>query len=915
MEKLEKYLNKKYGKGTEEYTHTSFNGGKWNIPITEIQELHKEIIKRTERGEECNIIERIIKNSKNKIIMMDLDFRFNKHKKTNITEEIERNVVRLVIDSIKEIMEIGEEKYTIFVMEKEGAKEIKNKEYVSKEGMHIIIPDVKVGYEEQYRIREEMIRRWEEYVRIENEIQRPEQIIDKAVIEKNGWILYKCSKKGEKPYKIKTVYDNENNEQEYEGEDIDIIDILSYNYTENDETIKILKGKRREEKKEKIEKPKIIKKKENTMEITREKEEVRRLIKMINTNRADDYEEWTNMCWILRSISDDEEMYKIFTEFSKKSKKYDEGECEKLWKTNKGKDKKTIASLHWLAKKDNNTEYNKNRTLEEYINYSLSGTTYDIANVMYQKYKEQYVCTSANGKEWFEFRDHRWHQCEGGISLRKKISNEINEIYNDLIKRETDNDKVKILNEITCKLRDQPFKEKLMKECVTLFYISNWTKKLDSNLMLISFENGIYELDNNKFRDGKPEDLISISTGKKYTLDINIPEGIIDEIQTFLTQIIPMSEVKHFVLKVLASFLQGNNPDEKFHVWTGVGGNGKSKLLELLENTLGEYAGKLSISMLTEKRPNSTVANPELARTRGKRICTFQEPDEGARINIGLLKELTGGDKIICRGLFKEPFEMKPQFKLLLCCNHKPKVPPDEESTWRRLLIVEFISKFVKNPQGEYEYKRNDNLSTEKIPEWSNYFINILLKYYYKYKEEGLNPPQEVINSTNEYKLETDEYLQFIKEHLIEDKNNIIKLDEIYNVFTLWYNSNYAPQKVKSRKEFKMQMEKKFKQPYYSRVTNGGWMGWKINLFNETKDIKQNETKDIKQNQTPMDWMVQNTEEGNDDEKVPISECIVRYNEETKQNISPIEWGKLIKYKQGKNKFRYYKDRKWKNIE
>ena len=90
---------------------------------------------------------------------------------------------------------------------------------------------------------------------------------------------------------------------------------------------------------------------------------------------------------------------------------------------------------------------------------------------------------------------------------------------------------------------------------------------------------------------------------------------------------------------------------------------------------------KLSITLLTQKRPPSGAPCPELARARAARFASMQEPGENERMNIGYMKELTGGDKIMVRSLFKEPFEFKPKFKLALCCNHLPKYLLNDEGS------------------------------------------------------------------------------------------------------------------------------------------------------------------------------------------------------------------------------------------
>lgn len=937
-------------------THTIMPGGykgypwgKFEIPLDKQDELVESLSnvvfnpKIDDKTKNIPIVE-CIPQSRIKPITLDFDFRYpitvttRQHTNNHIS-----HITNLISQAINQYLDVP--RYEIHIFERKTPYVEDKKIKVLKDGIHFILPEVVCHVDVQHLIRKNILLNIDEHVFKNSDIgvlpliNDPESVIDKAVISTNPWMMYGASKPGKLPYELTNIIlvENDPNNTEnpillswvpvFPSNNADLIKRYSLNGKEEQE-IKIKSDKLHElDKKIKVV-PNIKKPSKKKVElrsstqIEHDKELASKLIKLIDPKRADDYNEWIDICWILRGISNDADMYQLFIDFSQSSSKFDEENCQMIWNGDSSRDTKTIGSLCRLAKIDNIEAYNIiwTSSLDQYIDYSLSCTTFDVANVIYQMFKDVYVCTSAKGNEWFEFHDHLWHRCEGGVTLKKKINNEVLNLYLNKIKSyvnqsmsissENENDsteqdkntclyKSKALTELTYKLRDQTFKDKLMKECTTMFYNGKWIERLDSNLLLIGFENGVYDLKKKEFRDGHPDDLISISTGKNYNIDA--PKYIMDEINFFLSQLFPVARIKHYVLKTMSSFLQGTNPDEKFHVWSGVGGNGKSKLLELLEKTLGDYAGKLNISMLTEKRPASTIANPELARTRGKRLCSFQEPDEGAKINIGLVKELTGGDKIICRSLFKESFEMNPQFKLLLCCNHKPKVPADEESTWRRFLIVEFQSKFIQNPNpnNPNEFTRDVTVSSEKIPIWSQYFMNLLIEYYYIYKTEGLAPPEEILNATNEYKLDTDEYLQFIKEHLTEDKESNVKIDEAYAVFKAWYDTNYSKKAV-SRKEFKNHIERKLKQPNSSY-----WIGWRLNLFG-------NQTSIIQKVLTPMEWMEENTEEGNDGTKVTIGDCIYRYKEEIGIDITNNAWGKQVKFDISVNKVKYYTNRKWK---
>jgi P4 family phage/plasmid primase-like protien len=257
--------------------------------------------------------------------------------------------------------------------------------------------------------------------------------------------------------------------------------------------------------------------------------------------------------------------------------------------------------------------------------------------------------------------------------------------------------------------------------------------------------------------------------------------------------------------------------------------NGKSKLIELFKMAFGDYAGNLPVALLTQKRAASGAANPELARCRGKRFVDMAEPDRGNRMNIGFMKELTGGDKILVRQLYKEPFEFKPMFKIVLCCNDLPKVPPDDEGTWRRLRVVKFISKFTTNPKKENEYPIDPYLA-DNFERWKEPFMYILLQYYEIYKNEGIKEPSEVLQATKDYQKMADVYVDFLDDMIVKgEEADIVSLDDLYNKYKPWYIHNYGSAGLHNQKVFASNMERKIGK----FNAHNGWKYMKIRLLSD----------------------------------------------------------------------------------
>ena len=256
---------------------------------------------------------------------------------------------------------------------------------------------------------------------------------------------------------------------------------------------------------------------------------------------------------------------------------------------------------------------------------------------------------------------------------------------------------------------------------------------------------------------------------------------------------------------------------------------------------MGEYKTNLPISLLTKTRASSNSASPELSKTKGKRFACLQEPDQQEKINVGLMKELTGGDTIEARALYSDPVEFKPQFKLVLTCNDLPEMPGDDEGTWRRVRAVEFPSKFTKkpNPKNKYEFEIDTELA-EKFPSWAEPFMSLLVHYYDTvYCIKGLHEPEEVLQVTNNYKRANDIYIEFLENYCIieEHEQGSVPWQLVSQKFkTYLKETNHNIQASKKVKELKIHMENK-----YGKLKNKSkWKGICIRDDEEEEDDDDN---------------------------------------------------------------------------
>ncbi|MEM1149316.1 MAG: phage/plasmid primase, P4 family [Pseudomonadota bacterium] len=220
------------------------------------------------------------------------------------------------------------------------------------------------------------------------------------------------------------------------------------------------------------------------------------------------------------------------------------------------------------------------------------------------------------------------------------------------------------------------------------------------------------------------------------------------EFDRFLERVQPDIEMREFLQRWIgASFL--GKPIQRLVFLHGGGANGKSVLVDLMARIAGSYAATARIESLTgNTRRGGGEPTPDLVPLMGARMVRTSEPDEGQRLQEGLIKELTGGEPMLVRALYGESVEVTPYFKLTISGNHKPEIRGGDDGIWRRVLLVPFD---IQIPEPERDSDLGEKLRAERSG-----IMNWVIDGIFAYLERGLDPPGRVLDETRAYREESD---------------------------------------------------------------------------------------------------------------------------------------------------------------
>jgi len=298
---------------------------------------------------------------------------------------------------------------------------------------------------------------------------------------------------------------------------------------------------------------------------------------------------------------------------------------------------------------------------------------------------------------------------------------------------------------------------------------------LDPDHMKLNVANGTVDLKTGDLLPHCKDDLITKSTGVIFDKKAECPQW-----QDFLNKIMAgKKSLINYLQLIIGYALTGLTKEQCFFIFNGYGANGKSTFFELIRKMLGHYAAHTPPTTLLKSHLG---IRSDLARLKGTRFVSAVETGIGNKLNEPLTKELTGGDPVTSRFLFREYFEQNPTFKIFIATNCKPEIQGNDHGIWRRIRLIPFD---VTLSDDEIDRDLPQILEKE-LPGILSWAVQGCLDW----QKNGLVMPSDVQFATAKYKEDSDIISKFIDDYCEQGLDKKISIKNLYDAYKNWAEEN-----------------------------------------------------------------------------------------------------------------------------
>jgi len=297
-------------------------------------------------------------------------------------------------------------------------------------------------------------------------------------------------------------------------------------------------------------------------------------------------------------------------------------------------------------------------------------------------------------------------------------------------------------------------------------------KEINTNKSLIPLNNGLFNIKTFTLMDFTPDVYFTYKIPVDYD-----PDAYDETVNKFLIDITSCKEAKRRDLEEIAGYCLYNDYSyNKAFMLVGGGSNGKTTFLNLLKALIGN--GNYSTETLQDLE-NNRFATSSLF---GKLANIADDLSNKALATTGSFKMLTGAGEVKGEKKFQDPFSFMNTAKLIFSTNTVPDVKDESNAFFRRWKIIDFEETFAGD-------KRDPHLIEKLTTKTAlSYFLKLALDGLKRLLERGGFTEDKEIRKT--YKRKANPIYAFVDEHLIEDTENWIPKQELYNKFTEFCKDN-----------------------------------------------------------------------------------------------------------------------------
>jgi putative DNA primase/helicase len=302
-------------------------------------------------------------------------------------------------------------------------------------------------------------------------------------------------------------------------------------------------------------------------------------------------------------------------------------------------------------------------------------------------------------------------------------------------------------------------------------YLAVSMDELDRDPWVLNCPNGTLDLRSGKLRPHDPADLITRLAPVEFD-----PAAECPRFNRFLQETLVEPGVITFVKRYSGYTLTGITRERLLAILYGFGKNGKTTLVELLRDVMGDYATNTDTETILMRKYQG-VGN-DVAALKGARFVSAAEVEQGRRLAESKVKQLTGRDTVTARFLFGEPFNFRPEFKLWLSTNNKPVIQGTDDAIWDRLRLIPFTQRF--------EGAKADPKLPEKLREELPGVLSWMVAGCLEWQEHGLGEPETVRAATDQYRTEMDTLAAFLDEVCVIAGDCRVLAESLYQRYAMW---------------------------------------------------------------------------------------------------------------------------------